>query len=277
MADQWVVLELSSKADGEDPDIVRKSIMSSIKDADVFIPAEVTQVGVDKVVHYLVEGYAFIRHTHPDMAYRRLENTRYITSVLTKTVKVVGRTQKKLALVSDADIEKMRRQMYAQTDQGIGVGDTIQVTSGPYKLITAVVIEEIPEDDMVQVHIVLRSKDTITTLPRSFLKLVSKAEKPEYLTKFDHIKMWFGSYIEALNLPEWDADIESIHNGYLEYWNLCRLVTLMGITKNPKSLDFTLDPKVLTQAYKRVQKLERLHTKLQTLVNDVRKIERSMK
>lgn len=258
MSDQWVVLELNSKADGEDPDIIRKAITSTIKGADVFIPAEVTQVGADRVVHYLVEGYAFIRHTFPDAVYRKLENTRYIASVLTTTTRVNGsRPARQLALVPEANIEKMRRQMYAETDQGIGMGDTVLVTSGCYKQITAKVIEEIPEEDKVQIHVQLRSKDTIVTLPRSFLKLVSRAERPPFMDRFTALKLWFGDFTEALHLPDWQADLTPIATANDRYRHLCYLSDAMEPQMNVvAAFDYKLDTNAIITKYAELTQLE---------------------
>jgi transcription antitermination factor NusG len=170
MSDQWLVLELSSRAEGEDPDDVCRAIRGVVKGSDVFIPAAVTQVGDDRVIHYLVEGYAFIRRTKPDSAYRALENCRYVQSLL------VDHGKHALATVPNSEIEKMRTRMYAEADQGIGVDDIVTITAGPYKELTARVIEDYPESQTVQVHIQLRSKEAIITLPRSFLLVVTRKE-----------------------------------------------------------------------------------------------------
>lgn len=192
MIDQWVILELSSKADGEDPDLIRKSITYMIRGAEVFIPAAVTQVGEDRVVHYLVEGYAFIRHTFTDAVYNKLENSKYVSNVVTRVARVAnGRSVRQLGFISTADVDRMKRQIQAETDQGIGVHDTVLITSGAYKQIQAKVIEDLPEEDKVQVRVMLRSKDTIVSLPRSFLKLVEKAPKPPALDRFQGLKEWF--------------------------------------------------------------------------------------
>lgn len=199
-SDQWVILALSSKADGEDPDLVRRSIAYAVRGAEVFIPAAITQVGEDRVIHYLVEGYAFIRHQHPDNAYNRLENSKYVSSVISKIVRLSGqRPTRQLAFITTADIERMKRQIHVETDQGIGVGDTVLITSGAYKQITAKVIEEIGEEDKVQVHIQLRSKDTIISLPRSFLQLKEKAPKPPVLNQFVILREWVANAYSVLN------------------------------------------------------------------------------
>lgn len=183
----WVVLELGSMAEGEDPALVVSSIRQLLgKKAEVFVPASVTKVGDDRVITYLVDGYAFVRHVFPETHYFRLEDTRYVQTVVRDT----GHRYKP-ATIPDSDIDRFRRQMRAQSDQGIDVGDTVTVTSGPYRNLQAVVIEDIPECDSVQVRIELRSKDSLVTLPRSFLHLVSKATLPAYVIRTRDHRSWF--------------------------------------------------------------------------------------
>src|SRR4051812_13044555 len=98
---QWVVLELGSKADGEEPDLVKAAIRHTIKGAEVFIPASVTKMGDERVIQYLVEGYAFVRRDHPDAAYLRLEGSRYVQGVLRQTSGPNARSSRVLAVVGD--------------------------------------------------------------------------------------------------------------------------------------------------------------------------------
>jgi len=197
--DHWIVLELNSKADGEDPDLIKRSITYCIKNANIFIPATITQQGDDRVVHYLVDGYAFVRHDHDDTVYSRLENTRYIQSVVKKVNHTEnGKPKRELAYITTKEVERMKGQIYVETDQGIGIGDTVMITSGAYKHIQATVIEDLPETDQVQVRVVLRSKDSIVGLPRSFLRLVERAPRHPVQDKFDLLKRWFNEYVEAL-------------------------------------------------------------------------------
>jgi len=190
---QWVILELSPKAEGEDPEIIRRSIRHVVRSAEVFIPAMVTEMGGDRVIRYLVDGYAFIRRDQPDATYFKLEGTRYVQSIITHPAR--GKEPKQVACVKDEDIERMQTQIRVEANQGIGVGDTVVVTSGAYKQIHAVVIEDIPEMDSVQVQVKLRSKESLVTLPRSFLKLVSKAKRPAYLDKVAALRAWITSTI----------------------------------------------------------------------------------
>lgn len=182
----WVVLELSSKAENEDPDTIKASIRHHIRDAEVFIPASVVQKDSIREYHYLVDGYAFIKHKHPDSHYTRLEDTKYVV----KPLRTGNRREKKLSTVSDRDIDVMRSQIAVEVDQGIETGDRVVVTSGPYKHITAIVQEEIPEQDLVVVHVELRSTDRLVSLPRAFLRLDQKSPLAQYRERFEHLFRW---------------------------------------------------------------------------------------
>lgn len=214
MTDKWIILELSPRSEGEDPDLIRKTVRATLKGAEVFVPAIVTQIGEDRVIHYLVEGYAFVRHQHPDSAYLKLEGTRFVQSVLTES----GHSgQRKLSTVTTAEVEKLRKQVEAEVDQGIGVGDIVQITSGPYKNIDATVIEEIPEQGMVQVFVCLRSKESLITLPRSFLRVVERAPLSPTLSNLNALKVWASKAAPVLS---WKSSVEPLLQAYEKYRKL---------------------------------------------------------
>lgn len=213
---EWVILELGPMAEGEDPALIRSAIRATIRDAEVFVPASVTQVGEDRVITYLVDGYAFIKRAHPDEKYFRLEDTRYVQAV----VRDPGSRGRRLACVTDRDIDKFRRQIRAHSDQGIGVGDTVVINSGPYKNLTAVVIEDIPEQDSVQVSVELRSKDSLITLPRSFLHLLNKVSLPSFVLQAREARGWFNV---ALPLLRWEPrSIEPLRERLFEVQRIDR-------------------------------------------------------
>lgn len=183
------MLQLTSKADNEDPDLIRASIQHRIRDAEVFVPASVVQRGNQRVYQYLMEGYAFVRDVHPAGHYTRLEDTKYVHSPL--YMSSTGRKKdRKLAKVSQSQIDQLRSQIKIEVDQGIEVGDTVLIISGPYKNIEAIVREEIPEQDAVVVHIQLRSTDRLVTLPRAFLHLERKSAMVVYKPRVDKVQLW---------------------------------------------------------------------------------------
>lgn len=182
----WIVLELSSRSDGENPSLIQQSIQNTLgKGAEVFIPAAVTEIGGDNIIHYLINGYAFIRGAFERPALRRLENTRYVQAVL--------REGTELAQVTDAAVEKMRKQLLQEIDQGIGVGDKVLITTGPYRNIEAEVITDITEMQQVQVLVKLRSKETIQTIPRSGLKVLDRAPTSPLYARLAALRRWLRS------------------------------------------------------------------------------------
>lgn len=193
---EWVVLELSPQGEDEDPDVLRKVLARVIRGGEVFIPASVSIVGDSRSVHKLIDNYIFVRRTFPDSFFLKLEGTRYIASCL--TVANTANGSRKLACVRENDIDKMKRQINVETEQGIEVNDEVEVMSGAYKGINGRVIEDIPETQSVQVYIKLRSKEAIITLPRSFLRFVGKdkADADEmptfapFATKVARIREW---------------------------------------------------------------------------------------
>lgn len=210
MSDEWVVLELNPKSEGEDPESLRQGILQALKSpGEVFIPACVTQVGGDRTIHYLIEGYAFVRRTLDDQPYLRLEGSRFVQSVLTRGG---SRHSRALATVTNDHIERLRAQIDAEVNQGIGVGDQVVITSGHYKHITATVIEEIPEQDAVQVYIQLRSKQTIVTLPRSFLQISTRSPLAPLLGRLNHLRSWVTL---AGPVFDWEDKFDPLWQDYL--------------------------------------------------------------
>lgn len=192
---EWVVLQLNSRGEQEDLDILHAWFQRQLRGIEIFIPATVSQNGDSRVVHRLVEGYVFARRSAPDHLYFRLEDSRYVEFVLTANHRAGGQLRRQLACVKDPDVDRMRNQAYIEAEQGITVGDEVQVTSGAYKGINGEVIEELPENDSVQVYIKLRSKQAIVTLPRSFLKFVSRNSDSDpvfspFATKIARVRDW---------------------------------------------------------------------------------------
>ncbi len=282
---EWVVLELSPRAEGENPEVIEVSIHHLLRGSVVYIPGSVVHMDDETIIHYLIDGYLFIRRDFPDERFYRLEGSKYIQSVVTKPSAL--KRFRQLACVSEKEIERLRAMVRQQEDQGIEVGDTVVVISGPYKRIKADVIEEIPELDSVQVHIHLRSKESLVTLPRSCLRLESKAPRPPWVEKGEKLCAWFKAAMPALLwsgntrrlsdlLSQWETlyfytirvqhlaqiykkapDVSVLEQKYLEYLtvtqHLNRLLWLESVIEIPE-----IPP---TQALREVEKRwGRLHT-----------------
>lgn len=208
MADGWLVLELTPKGEKENPYLVERELCKHLPGVTVYIPAIETQVGDDQVVHYLMKGYAFVQNgpTLTPKKLKKLEGTRYIQSVLTS-----GST---LVPVEDSYIEEMKEKIRAEVNQGIGIGDTVEICSGPYKHIEASVIVELPETKEVQVFVQLRSKQALLTLPRSVLKVVDRAPLSPYFARLGYLRAWAGM---AKVLLSYNPPHRRLQDTYLMY------------------------------------------------------------
>lgn len=251
---EWVVLELGPAAEGEDPDFIRASIRHLLRDAEVFIPASVVQRGDDRVISYLMEGYAFIRRAHPDERYFRLEGSKYVHAIV--TAPSIDSKIRRVACVKDADIERFRAQIKVQEDQGIDVNDMVVITSGPYKNLKAMVIEDIPEMDAVQVHVQLRSKDSLVTLPRAFLRLHEKAAKPPFHAQKEALKAWVEA---AVVLAQWrpSVDIGPIFAEWLQFQRI------LDLAQAVVSYHTVLDTGPLQRKMQEFERLEGWHERAQ--------------
>lgn len=201
----WIVLELTQRGEQDDPDTVATSIAKTLKlpPSDVYIPVAVTQVGTDRVFQHLYEGYAFAKYARTPQDYFRLENTKYVQSVLLKVGS--GNKASRISSVSDSDILKMQDRVKQYADQGIGVGDIVRILSGPYRNIQAEVLVDIPETKTVQVFVKLRSKQTLLNLPRSFLVVEKRAPYSRLENRIADLGLWVTKVSPILDLREDDS------------------------------------------------------------------------
>lgn len=180
----WAVLELTPRGEKENPSVIEKAVQRVFPGVEVYIPATETQIGDDQVVHYLMRGYVFVKD-YPSKtlkSYQRLADTKYINSVLSKGSRP--------ATVDSSYIEEMREQVRAEVNQGIGVGDTVEICSGPYKSIEATVLVDLPETKEVQVFVQLRSKQALLTLPRSVLRVIDRGPLSPLFARLGYLRAW---------------------------------------------------------------------------------------
>lgn len=265
---QWVVLELNSRGEQEDPDLVQGAIKHTLKEAEVFLPAVVTQVGDDRVIHYLMDGYAFVKLDRQPTDYFRLEGSKYVQSILVKPGQ--GSRYRRISTVEEREILRMRDQIKQLVDQGIGIGDVVKITSGPYRNMRATVVEEIAETKSVQVHIRLRSKQSLVTLPRSFLVIVERAPFSAIANRLTSLVEW-----STLTYPilHWKADPGPLWESYknlrqVELWRRKgeRLHTV-GVTFGQAGFDRMLAK--LTSKTAELEKVWRWHEQNYLLENFV--------
>lgn len=247
-----------------------------IRDAEIYLPVSVTNVGEDRLINYLVDGYAFIRRAHPDEKYYKLEGSRYVQAVITKVERLNGRAVRKIACATDADIDRFKSQIHDKEDQGIGVGDTVLVTSGPYRQIRAQVIEDIPETESVQIHVKLRSKESIVTLPRSFLRLVEKAPRTSFLPRIAALRAWLA---KAQTVAVFDDAPLSPIRERLQAVSRFNMWIPKGLGLNAEirmGQTPAFDVRPIAKAFAKVYRLHSWHERGNDLVNHLRAIEKPM-
>jgi 5'-3' exonuclease/transcription antitermination factor NusG len=260
---EWVVLELSPQGEDEDPEVLHKALHRMMKGKEFFIPASVIKVpGGSRVVHKLIDNYVFVKRLMSDSEFIKFENTKYISSVLT----IAGGGSRRIACVSDPDIERMRRQIRVETEQGIQVGDEVMVMSGPYKNLKGKVIEEIPETDSVQIYISLRSKQALVTLPRTFLRFVTNNNDEQhfhspFFTKVTRIRDWVRKSTPLVTSRP--PSIKPLEVGYKSILQLNRWcvtarhhLRLIGDAASPSEVIRGKDGVPLTIKYRRFQEMD---------------------
>jgi transcription antitermination factor NusG len=167
----WVVLNLTDKASGADPALIVRSVRSYIKTADVFVPAAVTVVGTDRVVQYVVDGYAFVRHTHQEKDYAKLCGTAYVQDVLMAPNGLGG---KRLQTITDAGLAKFRDEVAKLEGPVIAPGDTVVVLTGIHKNLAGVVVDDCRDIRQLTVELALRTKNVIVSVPYGAASLLAK-------------------------------------------------------------------------------------------------------
>jgi transcription antitermination factor NusG len=163
----WVVLELSRQGDKELPEDLAFYIQKSIsKPLEVFVPARSFYRRENAVTIRVLEGYAFVRAGYSPGVYIELENSPYVTKVLSTDSKQ-GRY---LQYVEDIEIQKMTQQLDEQSIREIEVEDEVSICSGVYEGLQGIVkgMDDVKETAYVEI-LNLTSLNTYVPLPVQFL------------------------------------------------------------------------------------------------------------
>jgi transcription antitermination factor NusG len=168
---QWVILELSRMGERERPEdlfqILKREAGSD--DLDIFVPSVSFSRRDNWVTICLMEGYAFIEGGRPAGFYFDLEDSPYVSKVLTRN-ESNGRF---LVYVSHDEILKLKERLRDQTIRDLKEGDTVEVTSGAYSSLEGTVIDFTQDNThaLIKIHDLV-SLDTIVELPLQFLQKI---------------------------------------------------------------------------------------------------------
>lgn len=170
---RWVTLQLSEKGEmtlEEEPCLIENVLKKTLK-ADYFLP-----VFYDKKRNYdnkifLLRGYVFVEYVQQKTGiYFDLINTQYFVGPLI--------INKRISLLSNNHIKRLKRQLNKLTRPIIRVGDKVKVLDGKYKNMTAKVMEYYAKEKEADLEIQLKCLSIIAPrIPIVCLKNMTEAEK----------------------------------------------------------------------------------------------------
>jgi hypothetical protein len=164
----WVALELTKHGDklveeGSFEREIRK-LLGISPQWPVFIPAKAYIKKGRRVTVHLMEGYAFVASGLEEIAYFRLDQTKFIEGVMaTKD----SRGLKVLATISDDRIKDLRRRLSEEVASDLAPGMLVFVNDGIYTQLEGTVLDT--EGDYAVVRFALRSLEVISKVPKVFL------------------------------------------------------------------------------------------------------------
>lgn len=175
----WYILVLNSNEflteTEDDPADIKRSIQRTLKsfcrNIRVVVPASVTEFRTDKKCEYW-GGYAFVSFTseYPEVALSKLSGTQYVSRALMKS-----RTE--YATLSEDQVKAIQRQVESLSQTRFHPGDRVEVLEGYYKGLSGDVV--VVFDDLVQIGVSFRSKQSLVSLPPAFLKLEAGSLDPQ--------------------------------------------------------------------------------------------------
>jgi hypothetical protein len=134
------------------------------EDWPVFVPVRAFEKRGRRVTVHLMEGYAFIATGLDEIRYFRLEQTKLVNHVLASRG---SRGMRVLAVISDATVAELRRQLNEEVASDIVPGMEVLVTDGTYCKLRGIVTDT--EGDHAVVRFELRSLRILSKIPKVFL------------------------------------------------------------------------------------------------------------
>jgi transcription antitermination factor NusG len=170
---QWVIVQLSPTGEKEtDMDILKRAAKRILRqeDIDMFIPAISQEFRDESQTLFFMEGYVFFRYM-PGIPFLRLRDTAFFSDVLTTTPGSHG-GEPEYALLEDSKLNHMRKGM---DDLRVGeyvCGDTVRIIEGSYKNLKGTISVVYDKKQVVQVSVVLRSKQMLMDFPVTYLERI---------------------------------------------------------------------------------------------------------
>ncbi len=165
----WIALELSKFGEARVEDGTLARMIQKDMDAEdhpVFVPALSYTKGSRRITLHLMEGYVFVGSGLPEVRYFALENKPYINQVM--STRSGPHRMRVLSVIENDYVKDMRDQLRGMIASDIELGTTVQIINGRYKSLEGTVLGI--EGDYAFVYVVMRSLETVATVPKIFLE-----------------------------------------------------------------------------------------------------------
>jgi transcription antitermination factor NusG len=170
---KWVPFQLSERGElvlESEPEILENVIKKTI-DSEYFLPVYFNKVKSYENKIFLFKGYVFIKFNPEEIKkYAKLSKTQYFVGPLT--------TNKKLNFISDLEVSELRNKLNEMVHPVIVKGDDVKVIDGPFKSLTATVMEYYPEKQEADLEVTLKCmKILVPGIPTVCLRNIDKNKK----------------------------------------------------------------------------------------------------
>lgn len=168
----WVAIELTQQ--GEIKAIegtLERSLRQDLRldpDHPVFIPIALYKRNGKITPIHLMEGYCFVASGLDEVAYYALENTAYVSQVM--STRQGKHKFRYLSTITDAQVEEMRLKLRQMVTGEIPLQSLVAILDGPYRGLNGRVCGL--DENNGFIRITLRSLDVVATIPRIFLEEV---------------------------------------------------------------------------------------------------------
>ena len=133
---KWIIMQLSEKGEmvlDEEPSII-ENFLKRFVGTNYFLPLYYDKEKIYENKIFLFKGYVFVEYQEKYLNfYSRLSQSPYFSGPLLAS--------KKMYILTDEQIKKMKRQMVRLIRPIIKVGDKVKILDGKYKNLEAVVTE----------------------------------------------------------------------------------------------------------------------------------------
>jgi transcription antitermination factor NusG len=164
MNGKWIAIQLPLTEEGISEELLRSNLIRILPNIEIFIPTLRVKDRRGEYVYSLFDGYAFATGPYNDLEYLQLENSPYVQNVLC----VPG--SKKIAWITDIEIEKMKHDLLSLVPSKIQVGKMVDICGGLFKGLHGKILEVIGGVSLVEVYMPMGSLTKLTRISNMFLK-----------------------------------------------------------------------------------------------------------